>query len=184
MTVAALAEAAQVKGDNTAANLLLPFVGGPAGFTAILRSLGDTRTRLDRIEPEVNLGSPGELRDTTTPAAMAHLMETLLVGDALSPTSRERMIAWMIETRTGLGRIRAGLPAHWQAGDKTGSGIAPVMVNKYNDIAIAWPADGSPIIITAYFEASAHFDDLRDEDEAVLAGVGSIATTWLGQKGQ
>lgn len=183
MSVAALAEAAQVKGDNTAANLLLPFVGGPAGFTSILRSLGDARTRLDRIEPEVNLGPPGELRDTTTPAAMARLMATLLVGDALSATSRERMIGWMVETRTGLGRIRAGLPAHWRAGDKTGSGIASVMANKYNDIAIAWPADGSPIIITAYFEASAHFDELRDEDEVVLAEVGRIASAWLGQQG-
>lgn len=179
MTIAALAEAAQVQGDNTAANLLLPLIGGPEGFTAILRSLGDTETRLDRFETELNLGPPGELRDTTTPAAMAGLMTTLLTGDALSEPSRQRMIEWMVATGTGRARIRAGLPAGWRAGDKTGSGIAPVMSNKYNDIAIVWPPGGSPLIVTAYFEGPGYFDDLRDEDQAVLAEVGRIAADWI-----
>jgi beta-lactamase class A len=178
MSVAELAEAAQVNGDNTAANLLLDLIGGPKGFTMMLRSVGDTKTRLDRNEPEVNLGPPGEVRDTTTPRAMARLMETLILGDVLTPDARERMISWMVATRTGLGRIRAGLPTDWRAGDKTGSGIASVMVNKYNDIAIAWPDDSSPIIVTAYFEASAPFEELRDEDEAVLAEVGRLAASW------
>ena len=53
--------------DNTAANLILDAIGGPAGFTAFARSLGDSTTRLDRNEPSLNTAIPGDERDTTTP---------------------------------------------------------------------------------------------------------------------
>jgi beta-lactamase class A len=40
--------------DNTAGNLLLANLGGPAGLTAYVRSIGDEITRLDRLKPELN----------------------------------------------------------------------------------------------------------------------------------
>jgi Beta-lactamase class A len=43
--------------DNTAANLILKEIGGPAGWTAYARTLGDTTSRLDRIEPDLNLAA-------------------------------------------------------------------------------------------------------------------------------
>ncbi len=178
MTVGALAEAAQVTSDNVAANLLLALIGGPAGFTQILRTLGDAETRLDRLEPEMNLVPPGEVRDTTTPAAMARLTARLLTGDALTPASRARLSGWMEATTTGAKRIRAGLPAGWRAGDKTGTAIADVMVNKYNDVAIAWPPGRAPIVVAAYYDAPGQFETMRDEDQAVLADVGRIAAAW------
>jgi len=60
--------------DNTAANLLLRTVGGPAAVTAYLRALGDPVTRLDRNEPALNEAKPGDVRDTTTPSALARYM--------------------------------------------------------------------------------------------------------------
>jgi beta-lactamase class A len=120
MTVAALAEAAQLTSDNVAANLLLGRIGGPAGFTRRLRDIGDRHTRLDRLEPDLNLVVPGDERDTTTPRAMAQTMAKLLTGNLLSAASRDRLIDWMVQTRTGDQRIRAGLPKDWRAGDKTG----------------------------------------------------------------
>ena len=45
MTVADLCDAAVTMSDNTAANLLLDRIGGPAGFTAYARALGDTVAR-------------------------------------------------------------------------------------------------------------------------------------------
>ena len=47
-TVAELCRAAIVFSDNSAANLLLPSIGGPAGLTRFMRGLGDPVTRLDR----------------------------------------------------------------------------------------------------------------------------------------
>jgi beta-lactamase class A len=157
MTIVALTEAALLVSDNTAANLLLPKIGGPAGFTQLVRALGDTVTRLDRNQPTVNSNEPlGDPRDTTSPRAMVGLMRRVLCGDVLSSGSRERLLGWLRATQTGKNRLRAGLPPSWIVGDKTGSGGHCVV----NDVAIAWPPghDGghphapgrAPILIAAY----------------------------------
>ncbi len=178
MTIAALCKATQTTSDNTAANLLMKQIGGPAGLTAKLRAMGDGVTRIDRLEPEMNHVLPGEEHDTTTPAAMAQTLVRILTGDVLTTPSRARLIGWMIETETGLKRLRAGLPAGWKAGDKTGTGYAPGMPNRTNDLAIAWPPSKKPIIITSYYEGPVQSEDIRDEDQAVLAEVGRIAAKW------
>lgn len=179
MTLVALAEAAQTTSDNVAANLLLKRIGGPAGFTATLRAAGDTITRLDRYEPHMNHVKGPDERDTTTPAAMARTTQRLLTTDWLSSASRELLIGWMVATTTGELRIRAGLPNSWRAGDKTGTGMAPGMPDKYNDVAIAWPPGKAPVVISAFYEtARPHKGGMRDEDQAVLAEVGRIAVAW------
>ena len=178
MTVLALAEATQTTSDNTAANLLLGLMGGPAGFTQHLRDLGDPITRLDRLEPAMNLVPSSEQRDTTTPAAMARITALLLTGTALSPASRQRLADWMVATQTGLKRLRAHVPTGWRAGDKTGTAMAPGMVDKYNDVAVFWPpahTGRAPWVVAAYYDsAKAHEQGIRAEDEAVLAEVGRL----------
>jgi beta-lactamase class A len=87
--------------DNTAGNLLLASLGGPAGLTAYARSLGDTVTRLDRIEPELNEAVPGDPRDTTTPGAMLANLHTLALGNALSAKSRDQLVQWLVGNKTG-----------------------------------------------------------------------------------
>ncbi|MDJ0750036.1 MAG: class A beta-lactamase [Woeseiaceae bacterium] len=175
MTVAELAETTQKTSDNAAANLLLDLVGGPAGFTDKLRQIGDETTRLDRYEPEMNLVPPGEVRDTTTPAAMARTVRHIFSGEYFSLDNRRLLRKWMEETRTGLARLRAGFPSTWNAGDKTGTGIADSMPNKYNDIAVVWQNDGTPdFILTAYYEADDAYNEIRGQDEAVLRAVGRI----------
>jgi beta-lactamase class A len=167
MTVAALCAAAIEVSDNTAANLLLRSIGGPTAVTRFARSIGDRRTRLDRIEPDVNTAIPGDPRDTTTPRAMAGAMGSLVVGAALSPASRARLRGWLHAAHTGDDRLRAGLPPSWSSGDKTGSGDHGTT----NDVAISWPPGRAPIIIAAYFTGSSR---ARDERGAVLADVARI----------
>lgn len=178
MTVGALTEATQTTSDNVAANLLIGLIGGPAGMTAILRSLGDAQTRVDRLEPTMNLVPAGELRDTTTPAAMAQTSARLLCSDWLSPASVERLGDWMVATETGRKRLRAGLPKDWRAGDKTGTAMAPDMADKYNDVAIAWPTAKTALVIAAYYDGPGRHGRMRDEEQAVLAEVGRIAAAW------
>ena len=168
MTLAGICEAAITLSDNTAGNLLLDSMGGPAGLTAFARSLGDRYTRLDRREPELNEAIPGDPRDTTTPAAMLHDMHALLVGAALSQASRAQLVEWMVATSTGDARLRAGLPDGWRVGDKTGTSNNGVA----NDVAIAWPPGRAPLLVTAYY---AEADTDGDTRNAVLAEVGRIA---------
>jgi beta-lactamase class A len=170
MTVAELCQAAITVSDNTAANLLLTSLGGPVAVTAYVRSLGDGVTRLDRIEPELNVASPGDLRDTTTPGAMLADLHTLLLGNVLAVASREQLVTWLRATSTGTEQLRAGLPAGWRVGDKTGSGAQ----RETNDIAIIWPPRRQPLLVTAYYAGSTADADGR---HAVLAEVGRIAAS-------
>jgi len=167
MTFAALCEAAITLSDNTAANLILAALGGPAAVTAFARSLGDKETRLDRTEPAVNEATPGDPRDTTTPAAILNDMRTIILGEELTAHSRAQLLAWLAANKTGGKRLRASLPAGWQIGDKTGSGGHGTA----NDIAVITPPGRQPILVAVYFTESALSGDARD---AVIADVGRV----------
>lgn len=173
-----LARATQVTSDNVAANLLIRRLGGPGAVTARWRSLGDQVSRLDRWEPEMNRVPPGEIRDTTTPRAIATTTARLFSGEVLDSGRREQLADWLVETATGLNRLRAGLPSDWRAGDKTGTGLMAGMANKYNDVAVAWPPDRAPIVIACYYEADGHYPRIRAEDEAVHAQAARIVVDW------
>ena len=170
MRVAELCHAAITLSDNTAANLLLASIGGPAAVTAFAHSLGDALTRLDRIEPALNVGSPGDARDTTTPNAMLATMQKIVLGKVLAVASRERLVAWLRGCVTGLDELRAGVPAGWIAGDKTGSGAH----DETNDVAILMPPARAPLLVTAYYAGSAADPATR---HAVLAEVGRITAS-------
>lgn len=122
MTLNALCEATITISDNTAANLLLETIDGPAGLTRFLRGIGDPVTRLDRWETTLNSAEPGNVQDTTTPTAILDTVETLLWGDVLSPTSVAQLRQWMIDDQVADALIRSHLPAGWRIGDKTGGG--------------------------------------------------------------
>lgn len=169
MTLAALCEAAVTVSDNAAANLMLKGLGGPKGFTAWCRSIGDPVTRLDRWETAMSESAPGDPRDTTSPSAMVETLRKLTLGDVLTPASRARLTGWLVANQTGDARLRAGLPSTWKVGDKTGSGGHGTT----NDIAILWPPNRRPILVAAYLTGSKGGADARN---AVLAEVGRIVT--------
>jgi beta-lactamase class A len=176
MTLGELCAAAVELSDNTAANLVLGSIGGPAGWTRFIRSIGDPSSRLDRNEPTLNTAVPGDPRDTTTPAAMAGNLKATLLGQALSPSSRDQLKTWMVAAQTGLARLRAGMPAAWQVGDKTGSGDHGTS----NDIAVAW-APAGPIVIACYLTgADAATSAARD---AAIADVGRLVAKTFAARG-
>jgi beta-lactamase class A len=150
MTITELCAAVIELSDNPAANLLLGLIDGPAGLTRFVRRLGDELTRLDRRETGLNTNIPGDERDTTTPHAMVHVLQKILTQNVLSSASHDRLIGWLVGSRTGLQRIRAGLPQDWKVGDKTGSG----MNGAINDVAIAWPPGRAPLLLAIYMSGS------------------------------
>lgn len=167
MTLGALCAAAIEQSDNTAGNLLLNAIGGPAGLTNFVRTLGDRVTRLDRIEPDLNSAIPGDERDTTTPAAICSDMQRLLLGDALSEASRRQLEDWLQRNETGGPMIRAGVPKNWIIGDKTGRGSNGAT----NDIAIVRPPGRAPILLAIYSVGSTATPDDRT---AAIAEVAKI----------
>lgn len=172
MTLAELSAAMLQYSDNTAMNKVLEHLGGPGQVTAFARSIGDATFRLDRKEPELNTAIPGDERDTTTPRAMADSLRKLTSGDALSDTQRAQLVTWLKGNTTGGQSIRAGLPAHWVVGDKTGAGD----YGTTNDIAIIWPQDRAPLILVTYFTQPAQDAKWRKD---VLAAAAKIITAGL-----
>jgi beta-lactamase class A len=176
VTVAELIRAVLELSDNGAANLLLRTQGGPEGLTRYLRGTGDRVTRLDRIEPDLNSALPGDLRDTSTPAAMVGTLKSLVTGRLLTPAGRDSLITTMTMSRTGLNRLRKDLPSGWRGADKTGTGQR----GSTNDVAILWPPNRPPILVSAYLTET---DAALAEREAVLAEVGRrvVLTLSLGR---
>ncbi|HTK34806.1 MAG TPA: class A beta-lactamase [Caulobacteraceae bacterium] len=173
MPLGDLCAAAITLSDNGAANLLLTSLGGPAGLTRWLRSIGDAGTRLDRNEPTLNTAIPGDPRDTTKPEASIADLRRILLGKTLSDASRLQLTGWMIANKTGDRRLRAGLPKDWRVGDKTGTGVHATS----NDVAIAWPPSWPPILIAAYLTGGEAPDATR---EAALAEMAQIVVSALG----
>lgn len=172
MPIGELCAATIATSDNTAANLLEPRVGGPAGLQAFVRALGDPVTRFDRMEPELNSNRPGDPRDTSTPEAMARLLRTALGPDHLSPASRAQLLAWMKATTTGKQRIRAGVPPGWAVGNKTGtSGNGAV-----NDVAVIFPPEGEPLFLCIFTNGRGL--DMKAR-EAAIAGVTRVVVKGL-----
>lgn len=178
LSIAVLAQAAQELSDGLAANLLVRRLGGPSAVTAKFREMGDTVTRLDRYEPDLGLVLSGDLRDTTTPRAMAQLVRRITTGSVLQPDSRQLLLKWMENTSTGTRRLRAGLPSDWRSGNKTGTGRTEGTTNKCNDVAITFPPQRSPMIVAVYFDSGEYTAQVEARHEAVVAEVGRIAAKW------
>jgi len=172
MSVVDMCEAAVELSDNTCASALLARFGGPSALTAFWRSIGDTVSRLDHNEPQLNRTPPGDPQDTTTPAAMAGNLRRLILGKALSPTSRERLTGWMLGCKTGDNRLCAGLPKDWRVGDKTGNNGK----DAFGDIAVTWPMRGEPVVICAYTRGGVPTPHLVDD---VFAEIGRYVGTHL-----
>ncbi len=161
--------------DNTAANLILDAIGGPASLTAFLRMTGDEITRLDRRETDLNEGMPGDVRDTTTPAAMAGTVEKLILGKVLSPKSRQQLKNWMIANEVAGKLVRAGVPADWIVADRSGAGGH----GSRAVVAIMWPPQAGPIIAAIYLtETEASFD----ERNTAIAEIGRAISRTIANK--
>ncbi|WP_308013593.1 class A beta-lactamase [Streptomyces beigongshangae] len=165
MTSAQLCRAAVTKSDGFAGNMLLKQIGGPRGLTDFFRTTGDRTSRLDRPEPWLTEWQPGDKRDTTTPAAVARTFAELTTGTTLDTRDRARLVGWLKASLTGADRIRAGIPANWTVGNKTGTGGASNH-GTANDLAIIWPPGANAPIVLAVF-TNRNLDDTPHDDKVI-----------------
>ncbi len=175
LSLRALCEATIQTSDNTAANLLLKELGGPEGFTQLVREMGDNVTRLDRWEPELNENKPGDPRDTSTPNAMTALLAKALFGEDSYWNYIVEVKEWMMGTTTGAGRLRAGMKQDmFVIGNKTGTSSN----NQSNDIGFAFtfPTNYTgvkgPVVVTSYLNVE---NPMAAETDAIHARIGELA---------
>ncbi|MDX2933971.1 class A beta-lactamase [Streptomyces ipomoeae] len=175
MTLRGLCAATLWYSDNTAVNLLLDELGGPDGLERVLERLGDDVTEMDRYEPDMSDGIPGDIRDTSTPRAMAGSLRAFLLGDALKRDERRLLRQWMTTNMTGRNLIRAGVPDDWEVADKSGS----AGYGGRNNIAVVWPSDGgNPIVMAVLSTRDKQGAERRD---ALIAKAATVAVEGLGR---
>jgi beta-lactamase class A len=173
MSVRELCSAAMMHTDNTASNLLVKKLGGVTEVTNFARSLGDDFFRLDRWEPKLSSSIPGDQRDTTTPESMGLDIYKLTLTNVIPINLKNELMQWMIGNTTGETRIRAGVPAGWKVGDKTGAGG----YGTTNDVGIIWPSEKSkPIILSIYFtktqkNSSSPHEVIAEATKLILASI-------------
>jgi len=156
-----LAEAAVRQSDNTALNLVLDRIGGPAALDQGLSDVGDMTTEVVNSEPELNTIEPGSTDDTSTPAAFAADLLALLDGRWLADGDRALLLDWMSGNPTGDALVRAGAPSGWVVADKSG-GAGGVR----NDIAVVTPPGRDPIVVAVFTTRN---DPDADYDDALVA---------------
>ncbi|MEU1850179.1 class A beta-lactamase [Streptomyces sp. NPDC019990] len=161
--------------DNTAVNLLLHELGGPDGLERVLEDLGDDVTEMDRYETEMSEGKPGDIRDTSTPRAMAGSLRAFLLGEALQRDERELLRRWMTTNMTGGTLIKAGVPDGWEVADKSGT----AGYGGRNDIAVLWPDDGGNPVVMAVMSTRGKKDTERRD--ALIAKAAAVAIEGLGR---
>ena len=163
LTIEALCQSTVELSDNPAANILIREMGGLDSWRNWYRSIGDSVTRVDRLEPELNLVD-GE-RDTTTPDQAVTNMAGLLAPGQTRLTSEHQTLLerWLTDSPTGPNRIKTAAPDGWRVGHKTGtSSQGPI-----NDIGVIWSPEGAPIFVAAYYQGPPS-DDFA-AGEAIIA---------------
>lgn len=173
ITLQAACQATMETSDNTAANLVLEKIGGPAALTAYLKSIGDNVTRLDRNEPTLNEAAKNDPRDTTTPNAINHTLNTLVLGETLSSASRQQLKTWMQDNKVADGLLRSVLPQGFQIADRSGAGG----FGSRGITALVWSAQQEPMFVSIYLtQTEATFD----ERNAAIVTIGkSVFDTFL-----
>lgn len=86
---------------------------------------------------------PGDVRDTSTPRALAGSLGTFVIGDALPPEKRAMLVEMLRTTESTKDLIRAGVPDDWEVGDKSGAADCGTR----NDIAVVRPPGRAPIVL-------------------------------------
>ncbi|MFY4775815.1 class A beta-lactamase [Metabacillus sp. RGM 3146] len=167
MTLKEICDAAIRYSDNTAGNLLFQQLGGPDGFENAMRQIGDRVIESDRLETDLNEALPGDIRDTSTPRALAKSLKAFAADNVLTADKRTLLTDWMKGNTTGDHTIRAGVPKGWVVGDKTGTGS----YGTRNDIAVIWPPNRAPIVM-----AILSTKDAKDAapDDALIAQAAKI----------
>jgi beta-lactamase class A len=98
---------------------------------------------------------------------MAATVGKILLGPSLTEAGRARLEGWMTASRTGTKRLRAGLPAAWGVGDKTGSGANGTA----NVVALLRPPARAPLAAAVYLTGSDAASEARDAAHAAIGRV-------------
>jgi beta-lactamase class A len=157
VSVARMVDVMLVDSDNTAADVLVAQLGGPAAVEKRLVARGIPGVKVSLDEKGLGAAMKKDLdaiehgaQNGTSPDAMAGLLARLFRGELLSKASTDRILDSMRRCATGGRRFRAGLPKGAEVFDRTGT-----MRLSSNDVGILTLPDGSHAVLAVFTRGGA-----------------------------
>jgi beta-lactamase class A len=164
-----LLRAAVSESDGTASDVLQRLAGGADGVQKYIDSIGIVEIEIRHSHKEFYGEWEMQYDNWASPEGATALLDVLHKGDGVSAASRELLLKFMTETKTGPNRLKGMLPAGTEVAHKTGTSATRNGVTaSTNDAGIIKLPDGSHMVIAVFVRDSAAGEKTRD---AVIAGI-------------
>jgi len=172
LTIQDLLRYAVSESDGSASDVLLRVAGGPVAVMKYLHQLGIDGVIVADTEKEIGRDVSVQYRNWATPQSAVALLRALHEGKPLSSASRALLLKLMIETPTGMRRLKGLLPAGTIVAHKTGtSGTTDGMTHATNDIGIVTLPNGQHFAIAVFVSDSKANAETREELIAKIARI-------------
>lgn len=178
LPLADIMQYAVAESDNTACDVLLRLLGGPSKVKKYLHHIDVKHVVVANPEKEIQRDWKTQYQNHATPEAMGKLLRTFYTKNALSDSSKNRLLQWMTQSGTGPKRIKGQLPEATVVAHKTGtSGTnAAGITAATNDVGIITMPNGHHLVLVVFVSDSPASLDVR---ESVIAAIAKTAyDTW------
>jgi len=161
--------------DGSASDVLLKTIGGAKLADDYVSSLGvkdeDIAIALPEMVQVVN--DTIQYQNYSTPRAMTQLLKIFYMDSVLSPESQSLLFQDMVNSKTGLGRIKGLLPESTIVAHKTGTaGTYNGLTRATNDAGIVVLPDGKHLAITVFIADS--YASPKDRDRVIASIAKSV----------
>lgn len=158
-----LLELSAGRSDNTATDILLRLLGGPAPVQRYLNTLGLGAMEIRDSERSLHDEEQRQYRNFADPVAFVKLLRMLADKCPLSPEHTTLLLHILTASPTGPGRLRGLLPPTAAVAHKTGtSGYEHGIAAATNDVGLITLPDGRQLAL-AVFITNAHADETAVE---------------------
>ena len=160
--------------DNIGCDILFRMAGGPARVNEYIHDLGIRQVQIKTTEEAMRRAWEVQYINWTTPFAAVELLKKFYNGNILSRESHAFLWQQLVETTTGLKRIKGQLPSKTIVAHKTGTSDVNEqgVTAATNDIGIVMLPNGQPLGVAVFVSDSA---EDSETNEKIIAEVSKMA---------
>jgi beta-lactamase class A len=157
--------------DNNGCDILFKLVGGTDSVNHFIHKLGINEVSIVANEEQMHKGWDVQFKNWTTPLASAQLLKKFYQKKVISESSTKFLLKILLETTTGLNRIKGQLPQGTEVAHKTGSSGSndQGITAAFNDIGIVTLPNGKHYAIAVFITDSKEDDEVNAEIIALLS---------------
>ncbi|MEK6476911.1 class A beta-lactamase [Catalinimonas sp. 4WD22] len=163
--------------DGSASDVLLKTIGGIEVAHAYVQRLGVSAMAIALTEKIQVANDTMQYQNWSTPRAMTQLLKIFYTDDVLSAPSRELLLHDMINSKTGLHRLKGMLPEGTVVAHKTGTaGTYNGLTRATNDAGIITLPNGKHMAVSVFISDS--YASSEERDLVIASITKSIFDRW------